>query len=123
MLLLPAIVILFHLLIIAGVIPYNIVWGGRLTNQSDMLRFESVSIAINLLIVFVVAMEANYIQKLIPQKAITVILWGLFGLFLANTVANLFSTTLFERIVFTPLTLLFALFVYRILQHRAESVE
>lgn len=121
MLLLPAIVIVFHLLIIGGVIPYTIVWGGRLTNQSEMLRFESVSIAINLLVMLVIAMESGIIKRLVPQKALTVVLWGLFGLFVANTVANLFSVTMFERIVFTPLTLLFALFTFRVIQHRKQS--
>lgn len=123
MLLLPAIIIGFHLLIIAGIIPYSIVWGGRLTNNAEMLRFESISIAINLLVMLVVAMEAGYIRQLIPPKVTTVLLWALFGLFVANTVANLFSVTTFEKVVFTPLTLLFALFTYRILQHRREVAE
>ena len=29
---------LFHLLVILGAIPYNIVWGGRIKNKSQMLK-------------------------------------------------------------------------------------
>lgn len=118
LLILTTAITLFHLLIIAKVIPYTIVWGGRLTNDAEMLRMESVSIAINLFILLIVAMKAGYIRQFIPAKVINIILWILVGLMLANTVANIFSATWFEAIVFTPLTLLYALFLYRILQPR-----
>lgn len=122
MMLLPALIIIFHLFIVAGVIPYSIVWGGRLKNSAEMLRFESISIGINLVVIAIVAIEAGYIRRLLPSSVLRVILWGLFGLFLANTVANLFSVTLFEKVVFTPLTGLFALLTYRILlEERSAS--
>lgn len=121
MLLLPACIIVFHLLIVVGLIPYSIVWGGRLSNSTEMLKFETISISINLLVLVVVAAEAGYIRQVIPQKAMSVLLWGLFGLFVANTVANLFSVTSFEKIVFTPLIFLFALFTYRIIEHRSQT--
>ena len=35
--------ILFHLLVIMKVIPSTIVWGGRIENQQELLKFESVS--------------------------------------------------------------------------------
>lgn len=123
MLLLPACIIVFHLLIVAGLIPYSIVWGGRLNNSAEMLKFETISISINLLVMLVVAAEAGYIRQIIPQKAMTILLWGLFGLFVANTIANLFSVTNFEKIVFTPLTFVFALFTYRIIAHRQQWLE
>lgn len=121
MLLLPAIILIFHLLIVAGLIPYNIVWGGRLNSRAEMLQFESVSIAINLLVMLVIAMYTGYIRPLLPRKVMTILLWVLCGLFVMNTIANLFSVTRFEQLVFTPLTFLFALFTYRILlQHSHE---
>ena len=87
-------------------------------NSAEMLRFESISIGINLLIMWVVATEAHYVRRLIPDRLMPLLLWGLCGLFVANTIVNLFSVTLFERIVFTPLTLLFALLTYRIILER-----
>ena len=123
MLLLSACTIIFHLLIVIGVIPYTIVWGGRLTNSAEMLQFETVSIAINLLIMLLIAMEAGYIRRIIPQKVIGIVLWGIFILFVANTVANLFSVTIFERIVFTPLTFLLALLTYCIIKHRQRHTK
>ncbi len=118
----PAIIIVFHMLIVTGVIPYSIVWGGRLTSTTEMLQFEAVSIGINLLVIAAFAAEGGFIRKLLPHNIKTVLLWGLFGLFVANTIANLFSVTLFEKLVFTPLTLLFAVWTYRVIRFRNESV-
>lgn len=121
MLVLPAVIIVFHLFIVAGFLPYNIVWGGRLQSSAEMLRFESISISINLLVMLVVAMQAGYIKRQLPKQVMTILLWGLFGLFVSNTIANLFSVTLFEKVVFTPLTLLFALYTYRIILERSNA--
>ena len=41
-------VILFHICIILKIIPYNIAWGGRLTNDAEMYVFETISILINI---------------------------------------------------------------------------
>lgn len=121
MLLLPACIIIFHLLIVVGLIPYSIVWGGRLRSSAEMLKFESISIGINLFVMLVVAAEAGYVRQFMPKRIMTILLWGLFGLFVANTIANVFSVTSFEKIVFTPLTLVFALFTYRIIAHRQQQ--
>ena len=39
----------FHLLVLAGVIPFDIVWGGNLKDKTQLYLMEGVSIAINLL--------------------------------------------------------------------------
>ena len=120
MLIVPAIIIVFHLLIVAGIIPYTIVWGGRLNSTAEMLQFEAISIGINLMVLAAFAAEGGWIRKLLPYNLKTILLWGLFGLFVANTVANLFSVTSFEKILFTPITFLFALWTYRVIQHRQQ---
>lgn len=102
-------VLLFHLLVLTGIIPYTIVWGGRLKTQNDMLRFETVSIGTNLLMVFVAAVRANWLRLSIPPTPIRVGLGLMAGLFILNTIGNLFSTNRLEQIIFTPLTLLLSL--------------
>lgn len=119
LLILTAGVLLFHMLIVLQIIPYNIVWGGRLTSYAEMIRFESVSISINIIVAAVAAMAAGFIPKLMPQKLLDIALWGLFILLVFNTIANPFSATLFEAIVFTPMTFIMAVCLYRlILSHK-----
>lgn len=105
--------VLFHLLVILTVIPFEIVWGGRLKNRSQMLGFETVSIAINLIMLAVVAIKANLLKVTINRKLINGALWFMSGLFFLNTIGNLFSANGFEKMVFTPLTLLLSLFNLR----------
>jgi hypothetical protein len=50
-------VIAFHLCIIIKIIPYNIAWGGRLKNDTEMYVFESFSILINLILMAVLLMK------------------------------------------------------------------
>jgi hypothetical protein len=107
-------VIIFHGLVLAGVIPFTIVWGGRLESTSDMIRFETVSILINVVMVFIVGIRMGYINIGINPKIIRAILWIMTALFLLNTIGNLFSTSVIEKIVFTPITLLLSIFSWRL---------
>ncbi len=106
-------VVVFHLLILVGVIPYAIVWGGRLESASQMYVFEAVSLAINLGMMLVIGVKGGYVKPCLSHGVVRAILWVLVILFLLNTVGNLFSLSTLESIVFTPLTLVSALLCYR----------
>ncbi|TGE29225.1 hypothetical protein [Hymenobacter metallicola] len=109
-----SLVVLFHLLVLSGVIPYGIVWGGRLTSPEQMLRFETVSITLNLLMLAVVSVAAGWLRLRVNQGLLKVALWLMTGLFALNTVGNLLAKTDLERLVFTPLTLVLALCSWRL---------
>ena len=113
MLVLLSCVVVFHLLVLLGAIPYNVVWGGRLESASQMYMFEAVSITINLAVIAIVGIKAGHIRPYISKKAVTILLWALAMLFALNTVGNVFSATVLETIVFTPLTLISAVLCYR----------
>ncbi len=110
-------VLLFHLCIVFRIIPYEITWGGRLKSDQEMYVFESMSIAINLLFMLVLAIRGNYIKAIIPPKGVHIVLWILFGLFCLNTVGNLFAKTNFERYL-TILTLATVWLLWVILRKR-----
>lgn len=104
----------FHLLVLLGIIPFNIVWGGRLENADQMYIFESFSLTINLAVLWIVGMRVNYIPTIINNKVITAFLWLLVILFSLNTVGNLFSLNSLEAILFTPVTFVAAIFCCRL---------
>jgi hypothetical protein len=118
-----SILVIFHILVVVGVIPYDLVWGGRLGNAAQMRQFEIVSIIINLLIMLVVAMRGGYIQSLLPRKLITVLIWIFVLLFSLNTVGNLLSKNLLESIIFTPLTLVIAVLCYRLTLENPDIIK
>ena len=104
-----SLIVLFHLLVLVGIIPFKIVWGGRLTDHSQMIRFETVSIIANLIMLAIVSVRIGLLKLRVHPLIITILLWLMCALFALNTVGNLLSMNLFEKLVFTPLTLLLSL--------------
>ena len=113
-------VILFHICIIAKVIPYNIAWGGRLTNDTEMYVFETISIFINVFLSWILLMEGNFIKFKFSSKTIHIILWVFFGLFVLNTIGNIFAKTNFEKF-FAVLTGLSAILIWNIKQQEKTT--
>ena len=113
-------VILFHICIIVKIIPYNIAWGGRLTNDNEMYVFESISILINLFLSWLLFMKGEFVQFKFPNKTVNLILWIFFALFILNTVGNLFAKTNFEKL-FALLTGLSAILIWNILKHKKTT--
>jgi hypothetical protein len=48
-------VVIFHILVLIQIIPYQIVWAGRLNSIAEMQRFETISILINCFIILIIA--------------------------------------------------------------------
>lgn len=108
-------VVLFHLSILLKIVPYEITWGGRLKSDEDMYVFETVSIAINLLMCMMLLIKGDYIKAFIPIKVVNVFLWIFLVLFALNTVGNVFAETNFEKF-FTILTLASSVLIWIILR-------
>lgn len=98
--------ITFHLCVISGLLPYDMVWGGRLESRQQMLLFETLSIAANLIVLVFCGLKANVLRWKVDRNVIRVAFWILFGLFLLNAMGNLASENDLEKAMFTPATLL-----------------
>ncbi|MEQ8534051.1 MAG: hypothetical protein RIB86_19515 [Imperialibacter sp.] len=109
-----SLVLVYHLTIITGLIPYEATWGGRLQSREQMLRFETVSIVVNLFILTVILIKGGYLKLKLPAIVLKVLLWAFAVLFALNTVGNLASTSVLELIIFTPLTAAAAVFCARL---------
>lgn len=107
------IILLYHVFIITGAIPYEATWGGRLETKSQMYRFETISICMNLLLLLVVVIKGGYVKAIRPGKIINILLWVFAVLFALNTIGNIFSTNTLEAVIFTPVTIMFSLLCYR----------
>lgn len=108
----PALFLIFHALIIAGVLPRNIVWGGRLTDAT-FLPLEVLAIVINLMLIAAGGVAGEFVTSKIVTSLINWAKWFLFYFVVVNTIAGLFSTTMFE-VFMTPVTALYAVCLYRI---------
>lgn len=114
--------IIFHVLVICGIIPYEIVWGGRITSQSEMVVFETISIVALSLMVFVITVYAGLLKVNMHRAVMRVSLGLMTGLFFMNTAGNMQSLNQWEKLVFTPVTFLLFLFSFRLyLVHRSSK--
>lgn len=120
MLVLLILVTVFHLSILVKLIPYNIAWGGRLNNDTEMYTFESISIFINLFLILVLLIKGNYLKLKWNGKIITVILWVFFVIFILNTLGNIVAKTNFEK-GFAVLTFISAILIWNILKKKSEK--
>jgi hypothetical protein len=110
-----AVIILFHIAVLVKIIPYDIAWGGRLQNDSEMYVFETISIAINVLLAMLLLIKCEMIKVRFNKKAINIILWVFVVLFVLNTIGNLFAKTNFEK-SFALVTAAFAFLIWSVLR-------
>ncbi|MBL7788217.1 MAG: hypothetical protein JNL75_00120 [Chitinophagales bacterium] len=106
-------VILFQFLILLKIVPYSITWGGRLETDEQMYTFVSLGILINCFFIFTLVQKGEYIKQIFSPKIITIILWIFYGLFILNTIGNLFAKTYFEK-GFSLITGLYSFLIWRI---------
>ncbi|NTS41176.1 hypothetical protein HRG84_09705 [Flavisolibacter sp. BT320] len=106
--------VVFHILVLTGVVPYTIVWGGRLTSKAEMIQFELISIASLVLMLFVVLLHAGLVRISLRPLFFKIAFWVMAGLFLLNTIGNMESLNETERLIFTPVTFLLFLFSLRL---------
>jgi len=111
-------IIVFHLLVIFGIIPFENVWGGRLKNQKEMILFEAVSIILNAFFIVIVLVKSRYLNLNISHKIITFLLWIMTFLFFLNTIGNLFAVNNLEKYIATPITLLLCILCFILARER-----
>ena len=107
-------IITFHVIVLIGLIPMDMIWGGRLKTQQELYVFESVSVLLNALMLWATIIRIRYIQPRQPSTFTRVVFWLMFILFFLNTIGNMMALNNLESYIFTPITLLLALFSLRL---------
>ena len=114
MIALLTVVLVFHALVLTGLIPYAIVWAGKINTAAEMRKLEVGSILVNAFGIFILVLKADYVKHRVPVKILNAIIWLLAVLFSLNTIGNLFAKSGFELYFFTPLTFILSVLCLRI---------
>ena len=109
LLIILGLLIVFHLLVMAGIVPYDIVWAGKINNRNQLLRMESISLVVLALAILMVALRMGYLTFINYPGVINGGMWVLFAFFLLNTFGNLTAKSPIEKYGFGTLTLLMSL--------------
>lgn len=120
LLFLLSLVTAFHLCILIKLIPYDIVWGGRLKTDNQMYRFEIISVLVNLVLISILLIKGSYLKFRLNKKIMNVILWIFFFIFVLNTIGNILANTTFEKL-FSVLTFILAILLWNILIKRNDG--
>ena len=108
------VLIVFHLLVISGVIPYDIVWAGKIQSPTELLRMETVSLILLGLSTAMVALKIRLININIPQLVIDVGMWVLLALFVLNTIGNFLAESPVEKYGFSILTIIISYLLFKL---------
>ncbi|MCX6179052.1 MAG: hypothetical protein NT163_06780 [Chlorobiales bacterium] len=100
--------IVFHLLVLSGIVSYQMVWGGRLRSSSEMLWFEVVSVGLNFGFLVVALAESGVLMIRGSGKVLKIIVWVMVGVFCVKIIGNIASINSAEKMIFTPVTGLLA---------------
>lgn len=112
---------IFHVLVLAGVIPFHVVGGGRIKTRQDMYVLESIALGTNFLFIFILMIKGKFIPEYLSLRHVNWLLKIFAFFFLLNALGNLFSTSIYEKVIFVPRTLIFAALIFFILRHRQET--
>jgi hypothetical protein len=104
----------FHVLMLLGVLPADLAWGGRVEAAENLILLEVVAFIVTILFAAAVAAKAGFLGSRASGKAATVAVWLVFGYFVLNVAANLASASSLERAVFAPVSAVFALLALRL---------
>jgi len=102
--------LVLHILILAHIIPSDIVWGGRInTDKSNLTKLEIPAIVLTLFFAGIVFAKIKTIQTGKPNKLITIGMWVVFVYLVMNALGNFASGVSAETLFFGPLTIVMAL--------------
>jgi hypothetical protein len=101
--------IMLQLLLAAGILPISMAWGGQRTVLTTGLRLASLVAALILgFFAYVVRRRAGLVGGEVIPTSIRILSWFITAFLALNTVGNLASRSIGEKLLFGPITLVLA---------------
>lgn len=112
--------LIFHLCIVFHLIPYEVVWGGLLSGDSEMYTFELIAIFLTLVFLLALIRKRGDLRNLIPERLANTMLWGYLIFFGFNTIGNLLAPTMTEQLL-SLVTIAMVGLLWIVLRHKPVS--
>lgn len=107
--------LVFHVLVISGSVPSDIIWGGQIDeSESNLNAMETISIIVTALFIVFVLIKMDYIRLRRFRWMKNAGIWIVCIYFLINAVGNFTSGVSAENLIFGPITIIFTLLSFRL---------
>lgn len=104
------ITIIMQLLLAMGILPITMAWGGAQTVLTPKLQIASILSSIILVFFAIIIRKRAGISGIAASSRMNHFLsWGISLFFMLNTMGNLISSSILERVVFGPISIILAL--------------
>ena len=97
--------IVFHVLTLTGIIPYDIVWGGSLQNPKEMSVLETTAMLISIGMIITLLVKLRQLKNNKDKAAINYVIWGFAATFFFGAIGNLMAESPWEIIPGTTISL------------------
>lgn len=115
LIILLSLLLIFHVLVLFHLIPFQIIWGGQLENAPEnLMLLEIVALAVTVLFIIIVLQKMRLMKIGESRRIINIGIWAIFAYMILNTAGNIASSIELETMIFAPLTLLLAFFALRL---------
>lgn len=102
-----AAVMVLQLLLATGVMPISMAWGGRQTELTPGLRVASLAAVVILgVFAYIIRRRAGLIGSGEIKIPIKIMSWVITAFMAFNTLGNITSLSVWEKMIFTPITLI-----------------
>jgi hypothetical protein len=106
--------IIFHILLLLGVVPSDIVWGGKASDKAHLLKLEIFSLITSFIFLGIVLLKVNQDKFIKYKNAINYAVIVICAYFGFNIVGNLASEATTEKLIFTPITIILTILLFRL---------
>jgi len=106
--------IIFHVLLLLGVVPSDIVWGGKVADEAIIIKLEIFSLVTSFIFLGIVLLRINQDKLLKFKKSINYAVIVICAYFVFNIAGNLASEVTLEKLIFTPITVILSLLLFRL---------
>ncbi len=118
-----ALVLVFHACVLGGLVPLQYVWGGRITSREDLIQKEAVSILLNAAMLLTCLRHRRLLRKGRSNIFLRIVFGLMAVLFALNTLGNLMAEQSLETVIFTPITVLLTVLSLHVALAKGKSVK
>ena len=106
--------IIFHILVLLGVVPSNLVWGGQIAEEATVMKHEILRLLGSFIFLAIIIEKLNQNKITKFRKLSNAAFWFIYIYFIITSIAKLVLAVTLERLIFIPVTVILSVLLFRL---------